>query len=240
MFDLETQIKNWRRELFCSGIKRPEVLDELENHLREEFQRGTTVRTTPEEVFRSAVAQLGDSALLKREFAKVSRSAWAIWRDNPATLNLLGFWFIITGLNAASILGPFMWSGPRGATSTILDMLLFVMTWQMVIGAGLLYRRSFARFGAVGWAAPSCAVYLVMQIYVHTHGPYTGPSPSSLGIVATSHSASAVRYYFLGLPLPMIFLQVFSFLNLGLLLWGCRLLTQPRIRALFHKESSHV
>ena len=29
MFDLETQIKNWSRELFCSGIKRPEVLDEL-------------------------------------------------------------------------------------------------------------------------------------------------------------------------------------------------------------------
>ena len=34
MFDLETQIKQWRAELGRAGIRDQEVVDELEAHLR--------------------------------------------------------------------------------------------------------------------------------------------------------------------------------------------------------------
>lgn len=70
MFDLEKPIADWRRQMQSSGIRRPEVLDELEAHLREHV-----ARLQPDScyaaAFQDAVQQLGDGKALKKEFAKM-------------------------------------------------------------------------------------------------------------------------------------------------------------------------
>jgi hypothetical protein len=35
MFDLDAAITAWRRQMFACGIKSPNILDELESHLRD-------------------------------------------------------------------------------------------------------------------------------------------------------------------------------------------------------------
>jgi hypothetical protein len=66
MFDLETKIEEWRAELRAAGLA-PEVVRELEEHLREDIQRrlrGVSER----EAFEAAVRQIGQPGELKKEF----------------------------------------------------------------------------------------------------------------------------------------------------------------------------
>jgi len=70
MFDLEHAISDWRQALVRSGVKTPEVLDELESHLRDEVDRQDRAESVPEQAFEAAVRQLGETNLLKSEFAK--------------------------------------------------------------------------------------------------------------------------------------------------------------------------
>ncbi len=39
MFNLEQAILQWRRQMLSAGIKTPEPLDELENHLRDDMEQ---------------------------------------------------------------------------------------------------------------------------------------------------------------------------------------------------------
>jgi hypothetical protein len=89
MFDLEQQIKAWRRKLDAAGIKHPEVLEELENHLREQTALFVSSGWSEAEAFRGAVRQLGDFQTLKREFSKVNRHRFWGYRDNPLALKIL-------------------------------------------------------------------------------------------------------------------------------------------------------
>lgn len=87
MFDLEKSIAQWRRQMLGAGIKAPESLDELENHLREEVEKQIKLGQTPERAFEIAVDQIGRPALLKVEFAKVDKP-WPVWQK---LRTLLGF-----------------------------------------------------------------------------------------------------------------------------------------------------
>src|SRR5262245_14160983 len=71
MFDLEANIRAWRESLAKSLGNRKEVLDELENHLREEMQRLIMTGLTPEQAWQTAVSRLGTVDQLTREFGKV-------------------------------------------------------------------------------------------------------------------------------------------------------------------------
>jgi hypothetical protein len=70
MFDLEHAISDWRQTLVSSGVKAPEVLDELESHLRDEVDRQVRAESAPAQAFEAAVRQLGETNVLKSEFAK--------------------------------------------------------------------------------------------------------------------------------------------------------------------------
>lgn len=76
MFELETQIAEWRAELARTGIAR-EVVDELESHLREDCRRQISAGETAERAFESAVSRLGDPASIQTEFKKNHRTV--IW-----------------------------------------------------------------------------------------------------------------------------------------------------------------
>lgn len=97
MFNLENEIAQWRQEMLRSGVKRRQVLDELEAHLREQF--ATLVRSdmTEQEAFRTAASRLGNADLLKREFEKLRRNPGTTRRVVLAAwcmLMVLVAWFV--------------------------------------------------------------------------------------------------------------------------------------------------
>jgi hypothetical protein len=73
MFNLDQAITEWRRQM-SAGIKSPAVLDELESHLREDMERQMRAGRSEEDAFAAAVRRIGESDLLKAEFAKVAES----------------------------------------------------------------------------------------------------------------------------------------------------------------------
>jgi hypothetical protein len=60
MFNLEQSIAEWRRQMLAAGIK-PDPLDELENHLREEIERQTILGLNGQKAFYFAICQIGDA-----------------------------------------------------------------------------------------------------------------------------------------------------------------------------------
>ncbi len=72
MFDLEIEIKGWRRELSRAGIS-PEAIDELAAHVRDEMVALTRSGMDSAEAFRTATARAGDAKSLSREFRKSTR-----------------------------------------------------------------------------------------------------------------------------------------------------------------------
>lgn len=72
MFNLNQSIAEWRKRMAAGGIKTPAVLDELENHLREDVQRQVESGADEKNSFQAAEQRIGKSDLLKAEFAKVA------------------------------------------------------------------------------------------------------------------------------------------------------------------------
>src|SRR5579862_3817700 len=59
MPDLEEKVAQWRMRMAAGGVKTPAVLDELESHLREDFQARLEVGDSEAEAFESAAARIG-------------------------------------------------------------------------------------------------------------------------------------------------------------------------------------
>jgi len=72
MFNLDQAITEWRRQMIAGGIKTSAVLDELESHLREDAERQMHSGMNQRQVFEAAARRIGDSDLLKAEFAKIA------------------------------------------------------------------------------------------------------------------------------------------------------------------------
>jgi hypothetical protein len=242
MFELEKEIATWRNEMYRRGIKRADVLDELENHLREDFKRRMSREETEPDAFACAMEQLGNSELLKQEFSKISRGGWMMWTQNPVTLNILALWFIVAGLNALFVLMQHWRFGQSAPTQVIgyyLHGFLLIIGCQALMGVGLLYRVKLARYFALGWAAIASGLFLYSQIYFLVTGSHGG-HPTSLMVATIGGTVQQLRYIFLGISLPIIFLQIISYLNLALLLWSCLFLGRPDTRQLFQSQRRYV
>jgi hypothetical protein len=70
MFSLEQAIAEWRRQMAANGIKTPALLDELQNHLREDIERQLQSGADVQQAFETAVQRLGQASVLRAEFAK--------------------------------------------------------------------------------------------------------------------------------------------------------------------------
>jgi len=68
---LDQTIAGWRQQMLAAGIKSPDVLDELESHLREDVRRRLKSGAAEERAFELAAQQIGEPATLKAEFVKV-------------------------------------------------------------------------------------------------------------------------------------------------------------------------
>src|SRR4051812_6178372 len=73
MFNLDKAIAEWRGRMTAGGIKKSEVLDELESHLRDDIEQRTGQGLSVEAAFSAAVEALGQSRALEQEFAKLRR-----------------------------------------------------------------------------------------------------------------------------------------------------------------------
>jgi hypothetical protein len=76
MRDLEKQIATWRRTMSSASAHRPELLDELEAHLRDEIDRLLAAGIPAGEVFQIATSKLGAPASVAAEFDKLTGRAW--------------------------------------------------------------------------------------------------------------------------------------------------------------------
>ena len=73
MFDLETTIKNWRRQTEAKWTGDKSTLDELEDHLREEVAVLSRAGRSEQDAWTAAIAKLGNPAAIRREFDKIER-----------------------------------------------------------------------------------------------------------------------------------------------------------------------
>jgi cytochrome c assembly protein len=78
MLDWEQRIAQWRQALAQKLGPDPEILDELESHLRDEIDRLVRQGQVREEAVLSAIAKIGPPEKLAQEFARVARPWWPI------------------------------------------------------------------------------------------------------------------------------------------------------------------
>jgi putative ABC transport system permease protein len=81
MFDLEQEIKQWKKDLLKHEVFEDGLLADIEGHLRDAFEAGRTAGLDEEAAFRSAVDQLGPTERIASEHRK-NRSA-ALDRRSP-------------------------------------------------------------------------------------------------------------------------------------------------------------
>jgi hypothetical protein len=86
MFDIDKNISAWRKEMKEAGIDNAATLDELESHVRQEFQTLTSAGHEPQPAFQLAIERLGTAPSVGKEFHKITRPAvsapglaWALW-----------------------------------------------------------------------------------------------------------------------------------------------------------------
>jgi hypothetical protein len=90
MFNLEQAIADWRRQMTASGIGSPDVLDELEAHLREDVERQVRSGFAAQNAFEAAVQRIGWPARLRDEFAKAGVTGARRQKWKAALLRFIG------------------------------------------------------------------------------------------------------------------------------------------------------
>jgi hypothetical protein len=105
MFDLEEQIRQWRRAQGEALGGRPEVVDELESHLRDEVQRLVQSGHPAEGAWALALERLGQPGALAAEFDRTTPGLLG-WRPGLIAVLVLGAltallgWRVLAGVVA--------------------------------------------------------------------------------------------------------------------------------------------
>ena len=68
MFDLDAELQNWRQGMAAAGLENPDLIRELEEHLREDIEQQVRSGSNESEAFTRAVERLGRPNSLRREF----------------------------------------------------------------------------------------------------------------------------------------------------------------------------
>ncbi len=97
MFQLNQAITQWRRQLLAGGINSPEILDELESHLRNEISNLVSSGMTEAEAFQLATSRIGGAAPLRAEFKKLERTSGL-----PLMIGL-GLWLAALAMQARNM-----------------------------------------------------------------------------------------------------------------------------------------
>ncbi|MYI07300.1 MAG: hypothetical protein F4059_08315, partial [Gemmatimonadetes bacterium] len=81
MFDLDGRVRQWRERQERTSALSPRELDELEDHLRARVDLEMELNAVlgPTRAFAIARHDLGEAAVLEKEFAKVGKPRWRRW-----------------------------------------------------------------------------------------------------------------------------------------------------------------
>ncbi len=81
MFDLDGRVRQWRERQESTSSLSPRELDELEDHLRARVDLEMELNAVlgPQQAFAIARHDLGEAAVLEKEFAKVGKPRWRRW-----------------------------------------------------------------------------------------------------------------------------------------------------------------
>ncbi|MBC8450997.1 hypothetical protein H8D73_02155, partial [bacterium] len=79
MFDLESQIRKWRRHVQSAGSLGAQDVEELESHLRDSIDELAERGVSVEEAFIVSIRRMGDAEELNHEFTKISTES--VWRQ---------------------------------------------------------------------------------------------------------------------------------------------------------------
>jgi hypothetical protein len=142
VFDLERRLQQWRQTLAETLGDRPDVIEELEAHLREEVGRLVQSGQAPEQAWRTALDRLGDPRQLAEEFGKVPP---APGRWLPARLVLLAL-----ALLGAGLAGLLLSELRHGAFGPLLAAHVFAIT--------LGYTATLSVGALAGWSVVTRAL----------------------------------------------------------------------------------
>jgi hypothetical protein len=90
VFNLEQSIGDWRRQMAAAGLQNADLLDELENHLREEVERQINSGAIAHQAFETAVVRIGQATALNQEYKKVAKTAGISARMKHSVLTMAG------------------------------------------------------------------------------------------------------------------------------------------------------
>ncbi len=146
MFNLDKAMAQWRQQMLAVGIKSPEVLDELETHLREDVERQTKSGTSALQAFDFAVQNLGKANLLKNEFRKTSRASSAMEKL------MIGICVVFVGfivlLSAITVFLCYAsWVDRVMASAAVTCILLVACGWRLAVPFLPMISNRRARWG---------------------------------------------------------------------------------------------
>lgn len=230
MFDLDAEIRRWRNELLASEALCGEDVDELEDHLREEFaQLRAPVVLQPtllseEESFLIAARRLGQTDALATEFTKAD--PFAAWRRRGIWMlaGYLGIGFAMSLISTVAAVVAF----PRGG---VVGHAWLVILYCAVILLGFVGLLALARFLSRRLWTGSARAALALKLL-------TKPGLAVLTLLAFAAKfaiAPTVNYVFVGHPAsmfglfapgywvyPQLALSLAPFLLLAVLIWRDR------------------
>jgi hypothetical protein len=147
MFDRDQPIAKWRQQLVAAGMTTPEVLDELESHLREEIQRLSKSGKTSQEAFGTAVQNLGTAPALKNEFGKIKDPISIVERLMIGiSVFLVIFIVLLSGL--AAVLCYAHWAERLVVAAAVVSILIVACSWRKVVPFLPLISNAGARWAA--------------------------------------------------------------------------------------------
>ena len=203
MFDLDSEVRRWRKHAEGKSSLSPREVDELEDHLRARVNLELELNSalTRAQAFAAASEDVGDPAALSREFVKAGQPRWR----RLLTVGLAMFavsWFLPTlveyipippapdgtvlrqGARAmpgwdAFLYALFGWAGPVGTVSALTNVLMLV--------TGLwVYRKPASK---ARWAAPLMVVAAAVNaLYWPSWVMSEGDMALRLGFVAWAGS----------------------------------------------------
>jgi len=89
MFDLENEIAAWRLQTADAVGHAPEVLEELEGHLRDDIEQQMRAGLDAPHAFAEAVRHMGKTEVLQEEFAKVPETLLSLGQRIRNALSVL-------------------------------------------------------------------------------------------------------------------------------------------------------
>ena len=202
MFNLESAILEWRKQMLAAGIKSPVPLEELESHLREEIERQMKLGLKAKDAFEIAARQVGEAGGIKAEFGKIDADhlsrplAWMAWGSFvtsfflPACNQLWG-WQCAT-LSATSIWGN---GGGYSLASMTLANLFMVASFFLT----LHFSQKKRAMQWLRWSSLAALIWVWLYVF---------------GLIATGGGSSLkIGCYVWSLSFLLLFLSFFKILG---------------------------